>query len=59
MAVECRERCRVGGRESEADMAIGADQDHAAGRDARTDRIDSGIVSDLRVPGPASAQPRE
>ena len=30
MALECRERCRVSGREPEADMAIGADQDDAA-----------------------------
>ena len=34
MAVECGERSRVGGREPEADVAIGADQDHAALRDA-------------------------
>ena len=41
VAVECRERSRFGGREPEADVAIGADHDHAARRDAGADGIDA------------------
>ena len=59
VVVACRERTRLGGREPEADVAIGADHDHAARRDAGADGINAGIVSDLHERGPASAQPRE
>src|SRR5439155_1323535 len=37
----------VCGRGSEADVAVGADQDHPTLRDAGTDRIDVGIARDL------------
>jgi len=53
MAVECRERCRVGGRESQADMAIGADQDDAARSEAGAHGSDIGIVRDLHHRDPA------
>ena len=43
MAVECRERCGVGGWESEADMAIWADQDDTVGQEA------SALAPDIRV----------
>ena len=59
MAVERRERSRVGGRGPEADVAIGADQDHAARRDAGADGIDAGVARYLRKLGSASVQPRE
>jgi hypothetical protein len=59
VAVEGRERSRVGGRGPEADVPIGADQDETARRDAGADGIDTGVVRNLRELGPASAQPRE
>ena len=59
VAVERRERSRLGGRKPEADVAIGSDHDHAACRHAGADGIDTGIVRDLHELGPASAQPRE
>ncbi|MGI9122406.1 MAG: hypothetical protein ACR2FR_05920 [Rubrobacter sp.] len=59
MAVECRQRSRVGGRGPEADVAIGPDQDHAARRDAGADGIDTRVMRNLRELGPASVQPRE
>ena len=46
MAVECRECRRVGGRESEADMAIRADQDHSGRSEAGALGSDIGIVRD-------------
>jgi hypothetical protein len=55
MAVECRDCYRVAGQASEADMAVGADQNHTASRDASADGIGIGIVRDLRTLGPASA----
>ena len=57
MAVECRERCRVGGRESETDMAIGADQDDAARSEAGAHGSDIGIARDLHALCPPAAQP--
>ena len=59
VAVERRERPRLGGRKPEADVAIGADHDHAARREASADGIDTGVVRDLHDLGPASAQPCE
>jgi len=59
VAVECREPFRLGGREPEADVAVGADHDHAARRDAGADGIDAGIVGDLHELVPASAKPRK
>ena len=59
MAVECSERSRAGGWEPEADVAIGADKDHTALRDAGANGIDVGVVRDLHEFGPAPAQPRE
>ncbi len=58
VAVERRERSRVGGPGPEADVAIGANQDHAARRDAGADGIDTGVMRYLRKLGPASVQPR-
>ena len=49
MAIECRDGFRASGQEPEADMAVGADQDHATRRDACADGIDIGIVRDLRA----------
>src|SRR5580700_10771386 len=57
MAVECRERCRVSGRESEADMAIGADQDDAGRSEAGAHGSYIGIVRDLHALCPPAAQP--
>jgi len=55
VAVERRKRSRLGGREPEANVAIGADHDHAARRDAGADGIDAGVVRDLHELGPALA----
>jgi hypothetical protein len=59
VAVECRERSRIGGRGPEADVAIGPDQNHAARRDAGANGIDTGVARYSRKLGPASVQPRE
>jgi hypothetical protein len=44
VALEGRERSRVGGRAPEADVAVGADQDHTACRDAGAGGTDTGVV---------------
>jgi PAS domain-containing protein len=59
VALECRERFRIGGREPEADVTIGANKDHAALRDTGAGRIYVGIVGDPYKPGPAPVQARE
>src|SRR5262249_15557579 len=59
VAVERRQRFRFGGREPEADVAVGADQDHAACRQAGAGGIDVRVVTDPHEFGPASSQPRE
>ena len=57
--VECHERSHVGGRGPEADVAVGADQHHAAGRDPSAEGIDTGVARDLNKLRPASVQLRE
>ena len=59
MALECRERFRIGGWEPEADVTIGTDKDHAALRDTGAGGIYVGIVGDPYEPGPAPVQARE
>src|SRR5580704_7418812 len=59
VAVERRKRSRISGREPEADVAIGPDHDHAAGRDAGADGIEVRVVRDLHELGPAATQPCE
>ena len=53
VTVERRPCSHVGRREPEADVAIGADHDHTARREARADGIEAGVVRDLHELGPA------
>src|SRR5215210_8860347 len=59
VAIERRERFRIGRRGPEADVAIWTDQNHAARLDAGAGGIDVRVVRNLHEPGPASAQLRE
>lgn len=54
--LECPACCCVGGRESEADMAIWADQDHAARSEAGALVSDIWIVRDLHALCPPTAK---
>src|SRR5262249_49415544 len=59
VTVERHKRFRFGGRDPEADVAVGADQDHAARRQAGAGGIHIWVVTDPHEFGPASSQPLE